>query len=72
MCIASPIEGRESNLTLKGEGNAKLNGLLKNLAELGIDGAVKYQRNEYKGVLQKDLISALKTTTDCRLESAGM
>jgi hypothetical protein len=68
MCIAMPKEGGGSNFVLSGESNARLNKLLGGLVGLGVAGAGYFQKNQYKGVLQKDLISALKTTTNCRLE----
>lgn len=68
MCIAMPIEGQGSDLVLSGEAKAELNGLLGRLAELGVDGTAFFQGNRYKGVLQKDLVSALNTTTNCRIK----
>jgi hypothetical protein len=47
---------------------AELSEVLKKVAELGIEGAAKYQTVEYQGVLQKDLARALRSYTDCKIE----
>ncbi len=68
LCKDIPLEGQDKNLELTGSAKAELNGILKKLTNLGIEGAAKYQDTSYKGVLQKDLASVLKNSTDCRLQ----
>ncbi|MEI7995597.1 MAG: hypothetical protein WCH01_11920 [Methylococcaceae bacterium] len=67
-CKQVPLEGSTGNVELSGNAKAELNGLLKNLANLGIEGATKYQTSEYQGLLQKDLVEGLKSSTNCRLQ----
>ena len=68
LCKDPPLEGHGKNMELSGSAKAELRGIIKKLANLGLDGAIKYQNTEYAGLLQKDLVSALKYRTDCRLK----
>lgn len=68
LCKDIPLQGHGDNLELTGSAKAELNGIIKKLANLGLDGAIKYQHTEYEGLLQKDLVSALKDSTNCRLQ----
>jgi hypothetical protein len=67
-CKTIPLSGNADNLELSGQAKAELNELLKKIASLGIEGAAKYQKSEYQGVLRKDLASLLKDNSTCRLE----
>lgn len=68
LCKDIPLEGQGSNLELTGKAKAELNGILNKLVNLGVEGAVKYQDTKYKGLLQKDLVRALKDSTNCKLQ----
>lgn len=68
LCRDIPLRGEGKTLELTGKAKAELNGLLKKVANLGVEGAVTYQDKTYNGLLQKDLVKALKASTDCRLE----
>jgi len=68
LCKDIPLQGHGDNFELSGSAKAELNGIIKQLANLGIDGAIKYQNIDYEGVLQKDLVNALKDSTNCRLQ----
>jgi len=68
LCKDIPLQGHGDNLELSGSAKAELNGIIKRLANLGIDGAIKYQNTDYEGLLQKDLVTALKDSTNCRLQ----
>ena len=70
ICSDVPLEGSSSNLELSGSAESNLNGLLKNLGSLGIEGAAKYGQNQFKGLLQKDLRAAIQDQTLCRLKVA--
>jgi hypothetical protein len=70
ICSEVPLEGSSSNLDLSGSAEAKLNGLLKNIAALGIEGAAKYEEKQFKGFLQKDLRAAIQDSNLCRLKVA--
>jgi hypothetical protein len=68
LCSKVPLEGSGSTVDLSGTGKAELDGLLKKMASLGIQGSAKYQQSQFQGLLQKDLVAALKTSTDCKLK----
>jgi hypothetical protein len=70
ICSEVALEGSSSNLELSGSAEAKLNGLLKKMAALGIDGAAKYEEKQFKGLLQKDLRAAIQDRNQCRLKVA--
>lgn len=68
LCNSVPTEGTSQNLELSGQAKAELTGVLKAVSDLGIEGAAKYQKSTYQGVLQRDLASLLKNSANCRLE----
>jgi hypothetical protein len=68
LCRDIPLEGQGSNIDLSGKAKADLNGVISRIANLGIEGAAKYQTQDYKGLLQMDLARALKDSTDCRMQ----
>jgi len=70
ICSEVPLEGSSNNLGLSGGAEANLNGLLKNLGSLGIEGAAKYEQKQFKGLLQKDLRAAIQDQNLCRLKVA--
>ncbi len=63
LCKDIPLTG--SGLELTGKAKAELRGIFKKIAELGLEGAAKYQN--YEGLLQKDLAKALKDSSTCKL-----
>jgi hypothetical protein len=67
ICASVPIEGSGTNVQLTGEAKAKLDGVVKKIADLGIEGAGKYESEEYKGLLRQDLAAGLKSNSDCKL-----
>lgn len=68
LCKDIPLDGTGDNLELSGKAKVELSGIIKKIADLGVEGAVKYQKSEYKGLLQKDLVKALQESTNCRLQ----
>lgn len=66
-CDRIPLNGTEENLELSGEAKAQLQGLLKKLTHLGIEGAANYQLSDYEGILATDLKDALRDNQNCRL-----
>jgi hypothetical protein len=68
ICNTVPPEGNSTNVELSADASAKLDGLIKKLANLGIGAAGKYTSEEYKGVLRKDLANLLKDNADCKLK----
>lgn len=68
LCESAPQKGSSNSLELSGAAKAKLNGTVSKLADLGIEGAAKYQSREYEGVLQNEVAGLIQQTTNCRLE----
>ena len=64
ICKDIPLTG--GGLELTGKAKAELRGIFRKIAELGLEGAAKYQN--YEGVIQKDLAKALKDSSTCKLE----
>lgn len=67
--ICPPVsrEGSRRNTELSGDAKAKLGKVIGKMVDLGIEGAGKYNSDEYKNVLQKDLAPLIQGNTDCRL-----
>ena len=68
ICQSAPLEAASQGVNLSGNATAKLGGLIGKVADLGITGAGEYQTNRSMGVLQKDLITAIQSGNDCKLE----
>lgn len=68
ICGSIPLEGTAGAIDLSGKAKADLNSIIKKVADLGIEGAAKYQHSDYTGVLQADLTKALSESTDCKLK----
>lgn len=68
ICKSAPTSGSSEAVELSGKAKAELTGLVKKVADLGIEGAAKYQSNEYQGVLQKDLAALLSKDADCKFK----
>ena len=68
LCYKVPLSGKSQNVELSGTAKAELNSLLKKIADLGIEGAAKYQTSEYENVLQKDMATLLRDSSECKLE----
>jgi hypothetical protein len=69
LCVTVPLErGQTGSLELSGSGKAELNNLVNRIVSLGVEGAAKYQAEEWKGVLQKDLPGLIKDNINCKIE----
>lgn len=67
MCKDIPLQGTRSGGELSGSAKAELRGVAKKVADLGVEGAAKYQTGRYESLLQSDLVDALKNSADCKL-----
>ncbi len=67
MCKDIPLQGAQSGGELSGAVKAELRGVARKVAELGVEGAAKYQTGSYESLLQSDLANALKNSSDCKL-----
>ncbi len=70
-CKNIPLEGSGDNFELSGQAQAELSGVVKKLAKLGVEGAGKYQNDDYQGFLRQDLIKGLDKSVDCRIKIWG-
>jgi hypothetical protein len=68
ICQSAPLEATNQGIILSGDAAAKLGGLVGRIANLGIAGAGQYQASQSMGVLQKDLIEAIKNSNECKSE----
>jgi hypothetical protein len=53
---------------VSGKAQAELPELLKKIANLGFEGAVKYQTSDYNGVLRQDLAGQFNSFRDCKIK----
>lgn len=67
ICTKVPLEGSGVEITLSGEAKAELNNLLRQIANLGIQGSGEYKNETYQGVLRDELATAIRNSDDCRL-----
>ena len=68
ICSTIQHEGSDQNVELSGNAKAKLSGALSKIADLGIEGAAKFKKDEFKGVLQTELAAVIRDNANCRLE----
>lgn len=66
ICVTVDTEGRGSLLEYSGEARAELAKVIKYLADIGVEGAAKYQESDYQGPLREDLVEAIKASQDCK------
>ena len=70
-CESAPAGGRSSSFGVEGQGSVGLSKILPDIVEelvdAGVEGAVKYQREEYIGVLQSEIAAAMENTNNCRM-----
>lgn len=59
LCKTPPLEGGTEGKELSISAKAELSEVLKKVANLGVEGAAKYQSDQYKGLLQKDLANVI-------------
>jgi hypothetical protein len=68
LCTTIPLTGGANTLELSGKAKAELSALLKKIANLGIEGAAKYQTLDWQGVLQHELAEQLNNSRHCKVE----
>ena len=66
ICSKVELKGNSSTAEVEGAAGVEASKLVKQLVDLKVSGAAKYQKTEYQGVLQADLKEALKNSTTCR------
>jgi len=68
ICKDVPLQGKGNKLELTGKAKAELRGIVKEFADLGLEGAAKYEESKYEGLLQSDLSKALQDSSNCKLK----
>jgi hypothetical protein len=68
LCKDIPLEQDGTEVELDGKAKGELDGMIAKLIDLRVEGAAKVKDSQSKGILQRDLVHALKTSTDCKLE----
>lgn len=66
ICNKPDMRGKSSSVDVQGHAKAEVSKLVKQLADLKIDGAMKFDIKDYEGLLQKDLLPALQESTKCK------
>lgn len=66
MCTQVPFSGRSNTIQLNAEAKAEFNNLIKYFINLGVGVSAQASYSEYYGIMQKDLLSALKYNDSCR------
>jgi len=67
ICTTVPTEGSNGSVELTSSAKAKLDGAVAKFVNLGVEGAAKYQSEQYKGVLRVDLAQAINAANNCKL-----
>jgi hypothetical protein len=67
ICNVIKIESTTESVKGTDEVKTELRGLIKQLADLGINVQGQYSIESYAGVLQADVPSTLKNSADCKL-----
>jgi hypothetical protein len=68
ICGVVAAAGESQSVKVTGDLKAQLSGLAKRLADLGISGTGSFDADNYVGVLQSDLPTALGSLRECKLK----
>ena len=68
ICQSTPLEQTSEGVNLSSDARAKVGGIVGRLADLGVSGNGQYQSGKSMGVLQKDLVTAIQSGNNCKLE----
>lgn len=68
MCEEIPLTGSAQNSELSGQAQAELSSFISYLADIGVEGAISLQNENYQGLIRKDLVRALSDNKKCRLQ----
>ena len=66
ICNKPEMRGKSSSIEVQGTAKVEVSKLVKQLADLKIEGAAKFDTKDYEGLLQKDLLPALQESTRCK------
>jgi len=65
-CKSPPTGGTAHSVELSGRSKAELDRVLRRLVKLGYENAGKYNYTNYQGLLQTDVLAAIRDNTKCR------
>lgn len=65
VCGEFPRGGSSQQFEIKGNAEAKVEGLVKKLIDLGIQGATEFKSEEYVGVLRSEVGQEIKSVRQC-------
>jgi hypothetical protein len=68
LCKDIPLAGTGENNELSGNAKRELSKFVGEIVDLKLAEAKRFQSAEYQGLLQEDLVAALKQNADCRLQ----
>lgn len=66
ICNNPDLRGKASSVNVQGKAKAEASKLVKQLADLKVEGAAGFSASDYEGLLQKDLLPALQDSTKCK------
>ncbi|HEV2156284.1 hypothetical protein [Bradyrhizobium sp.] len=66
VCSIVTLAGNSQSLKIKGEVKAQLNGLIRQLADLGISGDADFNSDKYEGLIRTDLATAIQNNAQCK------
>jgi hypothetical protein len=66
ICGTESIDGKSEVIELSGTSKANLSALIRKLIDLGFEGAIKYEKQEYQGVLQSEVARIVKSRQNCK------
>jgi len=66
MCSSPELRGKSSEVDVNAAAKAEVSKLVKKIADLKIEAGTKFQSTEYQGLLQRDLLEALKDSANCK------
>lgn len=67
MCTTVPLVTTGSSTKLNADAQIKLAGLFKKFFDIGASAAVEHSSSQSQGVLQADLVKAIKDANECRV-----
>jgi len=67
ICYTVEQKGQQNETQLKGDIQAKVSGAVAKVLGLGVEGSGELTTEDYQGVTQEALATAIKSSADCRL-----
>jgi len=67
LCNEVPLQGNTSANEVSGKVSAEVRGLMRKLVDAGAQAEGRHESQEFQGLLQKDLLEALRDRNNCKL-----